>query len=315
MKSVVPPILAWLAAVGLLLACQATLACADGNAATAPATFDAERAWTHLEKQVALGPRPSGSPAIEECRKYIEAELQGAGLTPKRDTWSETTPVGPIEFANVWADLPGTDPKKGTIILGSHFDTKRMPYTFVGANDGGSNTAVLIELARSIAGGKRSAYTYRFLFIDGEEATLPEWAGKDNTYGSRHHAEKLQRSGESLKVRAFVLLDMVGDKDLVLNREIYSEAKFLECFFAAARKNGLGKHVDGKALEIRDDHQAFMAVNIKSIDLIDFDYGPNNSWWHSKDDVLANCSKASLDAIGKITLLGLQNLEALLDGR
>ncbi len=291
------------------------MSCNNGSATSSAQAFDAERAWVHLEKQVAMGPRPAGSPAIEECRKYIEAELAGAGLTTKRDTWSETTPVGPIEFANVWAEIAGTDPKKGTIILGSHFDTKRMPYPFVGANDGGSNTAVLIELARSIAGAKRSAFTYRFLFLDGEEATLPEWAGKDNTYGSRRHAEALQRSGESQKVRAFVLLDMVGDKDLVLQRETYSDARFLECFFAAARKNGLGKHVDGKALEIRDDHQAFMAVNIKSIDLIDFEYGPNNAYWHTKDDVIANCSKASLDVIGRITLLGLSNLEVLLDGR
>jgi hypothetical protein len=297
----------------LLVLCAAT-SCTNGSAASSAQAFDAGRAWAHLQKQVGFGPRPAGSPAIEQCRKYIESELSAAGLTPKRETWSETTPVGPIEFVNVWAEIAGTDPKKGTIIVGSHYDTKRMPYPFVGANDGGSSTAVLIEVARSIAGGKRSAFTYRFLFLDGEEATQPEWAGQDNTYGSRHHAQALQRSGDSEKVRAFVLLDMVGDKDLVLQRESYSDPRFLQCFFDAARKNGLGKHVDGRSLEIRDDHQSFMSANIKSVDLIDFDYGQNNANWHTKDDVLANCSKESLDAIGKITLLGLGSLGTLLDG-
>jgi glutaminyl-peptide cyclotransferase len=293
----------------------AGLSCNNGSAAASAQAFDADRAWAHLEKQVGLGPRPSGTPAIEECRKYLEAELTAAGLTPKRETWRETTPVGEIEFVNVWAEKKGSDPEKGTIILGSHYDTKRMPFPFVGANDGGSSTAVLLEVARTIAHGKPSAFTYRFLFLDGEEATQQEWIGQDNTYGSRHHAQAIRNSGDDRKMRAFVLLDMVGDKNLVLQRETYSEGRFLQCFTNAARENGLGQHVDGKTLEIKDDHQSFMAVNIKSVDLIDFDYGPNNSWWHSKDDVLANCSKESLDAVGKITLLGLGQLEKLLDGR
>jgi hypothetical protein len=107
----------------------------------------------------------------------------------------------------------------------------------------------------------------------------------------------------------------VGDKNLVLQCETYSDARYLQCFTAAARDNGLGQHVDGKSLEIKDDHESFMAINVKSVDLIDFDYGPTNAWWHTKDDVLANCSKESLAAIGKITLLGLGKLEALIDGR
>lgn len=306
--------LAWVAVPCLLLACQATLACDRGNAATNAQRFDADRAWAHLEKQVALGPRPSGTPANEACRKYIESELTAAGLAPKRETWREATPVGEIEFANVYADRAGSDPLQGMIVVGTHFDTKRMPFPFVGANDGGSGTAVLIEIARALA-HEKGGFSYRFLFLDGEEATQPDWHDPDNTYGSRHHAQMLKRSGESDKVRAFVLLDMVGDKDLHLLHETYSDGHFLQCFLDAARKNGLGQYADGKSLEIRDDHQSFMAINVRSVDLIDFDYGPNNAWWHTKDDVLANCSKESLRAVGRITLLGLGQLEALLDGR
>lgn len=313
MQSSVPRTVLWLAVPLLALACQGTLACDNGRAATGATAFDAGRAWAHLEKQVAIGPRPSGSAEIETCRTYIEAELTASGLTPKRETWKETTPVGEIEFSNVWAQIAGTDAAKGTIVLGTHFDTKRMPFPFVGANDGGSGTAVLLEIARVLQ-KQKSEFTYRIVFLDGEEATLPEWHGKDNTYGSRHHAQAIQRAGDAPKTRAFVLLDMVGDKDLVLERESMSDSRYLDCFVRAARNNGLGAHVGGRAMEISDDHDAFMAINVKSVDLIDFDYGPNNGWWHTKDDVLANCSKESLDAIGRITLLGLVELEKQIGG-
>jgi glutaminyl-peptide cyclotransferase len=313
MQTSVPRAALWLFVPLLALACQGTLACDNGKAATTSTAFDAERAWSLLEGQVALGPRPSGSAEIEACRKAIEADLTASGLTPKRETWKETTPVGEIEFTNVWTQVPGSDAEKGTIVLGTHFDTKRMPFPFVGANDGGSGTAVLLEIARVLA-RQKSAFTYRIVFFDGEEATLPEWHGKDNTYGSRHHAQAMQRAGEAPKTRAFVLLDMVGDKDLVLERESLSDGKFLDCFVRAARDNGLGAHVGGRSMEISDDHDAFMAINVRSVDLIDFDYGPNNSFWHTKDDTLANCSKQSLEAIGKITLLGLRELEKQLGG-
>lgn len=295
------------------LAYQTTSGC--DPAPTRERAIDADKAWAHLERQVAFGPRPSGSPAIEECRKWIEAELTAVGLTPKRETFKAETPAGEIEFTNIWAEWPGTVATEGWIILGSHFDTKHLPFHFVGANDSASSTAVLLELARVIVAGGKSRFTYRFLFLDGEEAVRFEWEGNDNTYGSRHHAQQLKRVGDNTKARAFVLLDMVGDKDLKLTRDTHSDRKFVDCFFGAARSNGLGAHVDGKALDVRDDHIPFMNVGIPSIDLIDLEFGPNNSFWHSKDDVVANCSQESLNVIGKITLLGLEALEELLRSR
>ncbi|MDZ4774902.1 MAG: M28 family peptidase [Planctomycetota bacterium] len=314
MQSLRPPLTLALSLM-LCLACQTTIGCDSAASPKRTPSIDADRAWAHLERQVAFGPRPSGSKEIEECRKFLEAELTGMGLAPKRETFEEKTPVGEIEFANVWAEWPGTDAKEGWIVLGSHYDTKRMPFPFVGANDAGSSTAALIEIARAIVKGGKSPFTYRFVFFDGEEATRNEWVDPDNTYGSRYHAQQLKRVGENTKARVFVLLDMVGDKDLKLTRDIYSDRKFMDVFVGAARMNGLGAYVDGRSLEVRDDHLSFMAIGVPSINLIDFEYGPNNSYWHTKDDVLANCSKESLAVIGKITLLGLEKVEELLRTR
>jgi hypothetical protein len=297
---------AWPLALVLAL-CSA--GCPDG-AATAPAPeFDAARAWKDLVHQVEMGPRPSGTEANETCRAWIESELRAAGLEPHREAFASATPAGELTFTNVWAELAGSDPRAGRIVMGSHFDTKRLPFRFVGANDGASSTAVLLEIARVLAAAPKRPLTYRFVFFDGEEA-VKEWVGEDNTYGSRHHVKKLKDDGLIAGVRAFVLLDMVGDKNLRLTRDLNSDRKFVEIFFGAARKIGLGKHVDGPALDVRDDHLPFMAARIRSIDLIDFEYGPTNSWWHTEKDVLENTSQESLSVIGRITLAGLADLEA-----
>lgn len=278
-----------------------------GAPAPAPVAFDDARAWKLLLEQVEIGPRPAGSAGAEATRAVIERELRAAGLEPVREEFEAQTPAGKLRFVNVYADLKGS----GTdmVILGSHYDTKRMPFRFVGANDGASNTAVLMELARTISGGSRRATCYRFLFIDGEEAVRDQWVDPDNTYGSRHHARQLRESGEAERVRAFVLLDMVGDKDLRLTRDLYSDRRLLEIFHGTARKNGLGRHVDGPAMDVRDDHISFMQVGIPSVDLIDFDYGEQNFYWHTDGDVPEQCSQESLGVAGRIALLGLEQLE------
>ncbi len=289
--------------------------CPDGAASSTAPAFDAERAWKDLVHQVEIGPRPSGTPANETCRAWIETELRGMGLEPVRETFREKTPAGEIEFANVRAELAGTDTKAGWICLGSHFDTKRMPFPFLGANDGGSSTAVLLEVARVIAKGPKRAFGYRFVFFDGEEAVREEWVGQDNTYGSRHHVTKLRDTNQIEALKAFVLLDMVGDKDLRLTNDSLSDRKFMEVFTKAAQDIGLGRHVGGKTMEVRDDHVPFLMARVRTVDLIDLEFGPDNEYWHTAKDSLEHCSKESLDAIGKITLRGLTDLEALLTPR
>jgi len=286
--------------------------CPEGDAPSKAPAFDAERAWKGLLHQVEIGPRPSGSAEIETCRRWIESELRGIGLEAVRETFTAPTPAGDIEFSNVLAELPGTDPKAGWILLASHYDTKRMPFRFVGANDSASSTAVLIEIARVLAQGPKRAITYRFAFFDGEEAVREEWIGEDNTYGSRHHVKVLKANGRLETLRALVLLDMVGDKDFKLTNDTLSDRKLKEIFSKAAREIGLGKHVGGKSMEVRDDHVPFLLAGVRVVDLIDLDFGPDNSYWHTAKDIPENCSKESLDAAGRIALRGLADLEASL---
>jgi hypothetical protein len=301
------------AVLGLALSlCSAS--CPDVSGGTPPA-FDAERAWKDLLHQVELGPRPSGSEANERCRAWIETELRAAGLEPRREAFEDATPSGKVAFANVWAELPGTDAQAGIVALGAHFDTKRLEGRFVGANDGASGVAVLLEVARVLAKGPKRAVTYRFLFFDGEEAVRHDWAGLDNTYGSRHHVKGLKERGEIARLRAFVLLDMVGDKDLRLTRDTLSDRRLAEMFDAAAKRLDLGRHVGGRAMEVRDDHVPFLNEGVRALDLIDFDYGPDNAHWHTDQDVPENCSRESLSAIGRIVLAGLADLEQSLGPR
>ena len=298
---------------GVALLALTCVAGCESSAAVAPPEvppFDASRAWSDLVRIVELGPRPVGSDALESQRKLIEAELSRVGLTPVRETFRAQTPKGEFEMTNVYADLAASAPEAPIVILGSHIDTKLLEERFVGANDGGSSTAVLLELARAVTASSPRPVTYRFLFLDGEEALRLDWRGEDNTYGSRHHAKELSQSPIFPRVKAFVLLDLVGDRDLKLTRDSYSDRTLMKIFTDAARQNGLGQHVGGRSEPVKDDHLSFMRVGIPSVDLIDLDYGPNNSFWHTPEDTLDKCSQESLDAIGRIVLHGLPALEA-----
>lgn len=291
-------------------------------------TFDAARAWGLLEAQVALGPRPSGSAEAELNRRLIEEELRGAGLQPVRQTFMADTPIGPIEMANVHADLVGRE-REGEpapiVILCSHYDTKRMEShpeaelrtgRFVGANDGASSTAVLLEAARALARGPRRDVTYRFLFVDGEEATRWHWQDPDNRYGSRHHAKELRRTGQFRDVKAAAVIDMVGDAEFAFTHDEYSDQTLLAIFFDAARRLGLEEATKGSRTTVRDDHLSFSEIGIPSCDLIDMDFvrrdeqGREVDLWHTIADTPANCSQASLDKAGRVLLAGLARLEA-----
>ncbi|MBK7877934.1 MAG: M28 family peptidase [Planctomycetes bacterium] len=292
----------------LLAAASSGPGCGRPEAAPGPA-LDAANAWKHLEALVALGPRPPKSPALEATRAYLEAELARAGLTPVREAFEASTPVGTIALANVYADLAATNPAAERVYLATHFDTKLGIDGFVGANDGGSGTALLLELARAMKAAGPRELAYRFLFLDGEEATRAQWQGEDNCYGSRHHARALVKSGEAARVRAFVLLDMVGDRELGLLRETWSDRRLNDLFRAAAARIGDAALFTNEAQPIEDDHGPFLDAGIPSIDLIDFEYGPANAYWHTRDDSLAHCSQESLRRVGALVLAALPTLE------
>ncbi|MDF1799949.1 MAG: M28 family peptidase [Planctomycetota bacterium] len=299
------------------------LAAACSSSPPPPPTveFDQELAWDHLESIVGIGPRPSGSEGAARLRDYLEVNLEALGLETQREPFTNETPAGPIGFENLFVDLPPTAPGTDAatapwILVGTHFDTKLLdqegPNIFVGANDGGSGTAILLELARVLtqpAAAPREV-GLRLLFLDGEEAVNLDWEGNDNTYGSRYHAERLLAAGEAGRFGACVILDMLGDRDLGILHETYSRRALMVLFEEAAQRAGLGRHMQTNRWQaVRDDHQSFLKIGIPSVDLIDFDYGPLNSWWHTNEDTLDKCSAASLGAAGTIVLTGLPDLE------
>lgn len=279
--------------------------------------FDGDRAFNHAKAQVGFGPRPAGSAAVEKTREYLLRELKSSGLNPSLDEFTETTPRGKIKFKNVIAELPGET--SDLIIIGSHYDTKEFKeFTFVGANDGGSSTGILLEIARVMAADKQKRkFTYQFAFFDGEEAFCREWSeclnGNDHTYGSRHHAEKFQKEKLTSRVKAMILLDMVGDKDLTIPREETSSAWLVSAIWGTAQELGYKKEFPSRPFTIGDDdHMPFLRAGIPAVDVIDFEYGEgaeDNRYWHTAQDTLDKISAKSLKIIGDVILLSLPKIE------
>lgn len=291
--------------------------------ASAPG-FDADRAWAHLVAQVDIGPRPSGTSGAEENRRLIERELRAVGLEPRRETFVARPPssvgIPSVSMANVVVDLPGRAGEGGAappiLTFGAHYDTKRkvprdrFDGELVGANDGASGVAVLLEMARILAAGEPRTFTLRLLFLDGEEALRWQWADPDNRYGSREHVRRLKKSGELERTKAFVLLDMVADKRLQLQQELDSDPRILAIFFGAAERNGDRQHVWGPREAIRDDHLSFIEAGIPSVDLIDLHFPDSwNGYWHTPEDNLDHVCKESMKVVGDMVLTALPELE------
>ena len=271
---------------------------------SAPATFDSNRAWEHLRRLVAIGPRPAGSPAIENTRKYIKEQLAASGLTTVDQAWDDRTPLGTVHMVNLIATIPGAS--KNRLVIAGHYDTKKFrEFPFVGANDGGSSAAFLIELARVLK-NRTNALTIEILFLDGEEAVL-EWQGNDHTYGSRHYVATAQRDGSLRSVRAMVLFDMVGDRHLTIKRETDSTPWLTDLVWASARRLGQPAFLP-EDFAVEDDHRPFLDAGIPAVDIIDLDYDA----WHTKDDTLDQVSARSLQTVGDVFLGALPHIEARL---
>ena len=265
--------------------------------------FDGTRAFADLEKMVGFGPRPSGSEAHRRTQQYVLTELQATGLEVRRDDFTAETPVGPIPMSNLLAVHQGETQK--VVIFAGHYDTKRFEEgTFVGANDGGSSAALIVELARSVVLlDPAPKTTIWFVLFDGEEAVV-DWTDTDSLYGSRHMAERMEKAGELHGVAALVLVDMVGDRDLGIHRDAYSTQWLQDLIWAEAKRLGHGEHFLDARLYIEDDHLPFARRGVAVVDLIDFQYGPTNRYWHSPEDALDKVSAESLQVVGE-TLLGV----------
>jgi glutaminyl-peptide cyclotransferase len=292
--------------VAVLLAFWAC-GCAQGPRVSADAAdVSGAKAMEHVRAQVAFGPRPPGSEALQKCRAYIKQQLQGFGYQVQEDAFEAATPYGRKRMTNLIASKG--QGSKGVIALASHYDTKFMEgIDFVGANDGGASTALLLELARVLAGSKGNL-DYWFVFFDGEEAFI-EWSTFDSTYGSRHLAKKWQADSTAKKIRALILLDMIGDKDLDILKESNSTSWLSDLLWETADKAGLRGILAPGAGFIEDDHIPFLDIGVPSVDIIDLNYGPGNSYHHTRADTIDKVSPESMEKTGKLVLAFLPILQ------
>jgi glutaminyl-peptide cyclotransferase len=268
----------------------------------AAARFDGQRALEHTGKVVALGPRPAGSPALARTRDYIRKELTALGLTVKEQAFEATTPAGKVRMVNLRAMVGGAEDRRRLIIAG-HYDTKLFRNaTFVGANDGGSSTGFLIELARVLKQAP-PAMPVELLFLDGEEAVRPEWQDPDNRYGSRYYVASAEKSGSLKQIAAFILVDMIGDADLGIKREAQSTTWLTDVIWNAAGRLGRREFL-AEATPIEDDHIPFLQAGVEAVDLIDLDYAP----WHTPADTMDKLSAKSFQAVGDVVLAALPEI-------
>lgn len=270
--------------------------------------FDGDRAFSHLRQIVAFGPRPAGSPALDQTRTYITSQITALGLAVSEQAWDDTTPAGRVHMVNLSATIPGTSTDR--LVIAGHYDTKRFAdFRFVGANDGGSSAAFLLELARVLK-ARPNALTIELLFLDGEEAVV-EWEGLDRVYGSRHYVAEARRTGALGSVRAMVLVDMIADQDLELRRDMNSTPWLTQIIWAAARERGLGRYFSNEVTAVEDDHLPFLEAGVPSVDLIDLDYPA----WHTAGDTLDAVSGRSLQVVGDGLLAALPAIEQRLQAR
>jgi Zn-dependent M28 family amino/carboxypeptidase len=292
--------------LGLFFIIILTLCACEPRASSETPALNGEKAMAHVRAQVALGPRPPGSPPLEKCREYIEQQMRTFGYRIEKDAFVAGTPYGPIRMQNLIARKG--EGKKGAVVLATHYDTKLMEgKNFVGANDAGSSTGLLIELARVLASNK-DPYDYWFVFLDGEEAFV-DWSTFDSTYGSRHLAKRWQAEGVVPRIRALILLDMIGDKDLGIFYETNSTKRLMNLVRDTAAKIGLKSIMSSYQTAVEDDHLPFLDVGIPCVDIIDLNYGPGNSYHHTLEDTLDKISIESLEKTGKLVLAVLAELQ------
>jgi glutaminyl-peptide cyclotransferase len=276
--------------------------------------FDGARAFEHVRKMVETGARPAGSAELARTREYIMGELQSGRLKVSTDEWEAQTPVGARRMVNVVAEIPGKSPD--VIVVASHYDTKPFKeFKFVGANDGGSSTGTLMEIARTIAATKQQpALTYWFVFFDGEEAFCDGWdqcktpdGQPDNTYGSRRFVARLKEQNQLARVRAMILLDMMGYKNLTLARDDMGTRWLEDIIWQTGKDLGYGStFVEGDEGVGGDDHEPFLKAGVYACDLIQLNKYP---YWHRPEDTLDKISPKSLQIVGETVVASLPRIE------
>lgn len=268
-------------------------------AVTAQVHFNGAKAYEYARQFVAIGPRwPTGQGHLK-AEAYLRSQFKHDQL--EEDTFTANTPIGPVAMRNFIVRFPGK--KNGVIVLGTHYETNYplKNINFVGANDGASTTGLLMAIADQLRGKTLDGYSVWLVFFDGEEA-IQSWSNSDSTYGSRHLAAKWGRDGTLGKIKAFILADMIGDKDLDIQRETRSTDWLVALVRQAAHKFAYDRYFFQRDEAVEDDHLPFIQRGVSSIDVIDLDYGPNNSYHHTAQDTLDKISAHSLTIDGDVFL-------------
>jgi len=268
--------------------------------------IDAKRAFQYTREVTAFGARYMGSENHKKLERYILDHLKGDQV--EDDAFTADTVEGKFPVRNIIAKYPGT--KDGIIVILGHYDTNYplRDTGYVGANDGGSSTAILLEYANQLRGKKRNGYSVWLVWTDGEEA-VRQWSDTDSLYGTRHLAEKWDKDGTLKKIKALMVMDMIGDADLDIQRNTYGTPWLLDLIYSAAERGGYQSHFYAQEAGIEDDHLPFLKLGVPCADVIDLDYGYNNVFHHTPQDTMDKLSPKSLEIVGNTTLETIRLLD------
>lgn len=315
----------WIAIVALTCAAgcggNGTQATVSANSPASPVTLDAQdkapapaqtggfdgaRAYAFTAKLVSFGPRPSGSDAIKQTQNYIYSQLHDDGCQITEDSFNAQTPIGTVPMKNIIAKVPGT--KKGIILLMTHYDTVRSVPNFVGAEDGGSSTGLMLEMA-SLLCKKKPQLSIWMAFLDGEEAMVNWDTDNDHTYGSRELVARLELSGDLKDVKAVILADMIGQKGLIMKKESSSTPWLVNLIWSTAAKLGYQNIFVSASTGASDDHDPFLEKKVPAVDLIDLDDYISEGYWHTPQDTMDKISAKNLAIVGHVILASVDALE------
>ena len=266
--------------------------------------FDGARAYDYTSKIVAIGPRQPNTDGIHREQDFIRAELTKSGCTFDEDDFNSSTPIGSVPMKNIIAKIPGKT--NDLILLLTHYDTKKQD-DFVGAVDGGSSTGLMLEMARLLCSRKDQPLGVWIAFLDGEEAFV-EWNDDDSVYGSRELAARMALSGDLKRVKAVILADMVGPKDLKIRRDSDSTGWLTDLVWSKAAAFGYQDYFLNSSRPIEDDHQPFMKRHIAAVDIIDC-CTEDFPYWHTSGDTMDKVSARSLGMVGHVILATVDDLQ------
>ncbi len=292
--------------VSLVLATAPTWA----QHAAAAAHFNGQAAYKLTQQYLDAAPkRWIGSPGHAQAEEFIKQHFapEAAKGNLETDSFSASTPAGLLPMTNYIVKYPGKRP--GIIVLASHYETNYplRDINFVGANDGGSTTALLIELGEYLRAHPPEGYSVWLVFDDGEEA-IRSWSSSDSLYGTRHLAARWAQNGTLAQIKAVLVADMIGDKDLNIDHDANSTPWLLDLLKVAAKNTGHSASVFKNDTTVEDDHLPFKQRGVPVLDIIDLDYGPptrehpEGGYHHTELDTMDKLSPRSLQIAGDLFL-------------